>query len=213
MRDPNEYSIASRRTMVDGEMLFEARVLELPDVVGYGATREEAETEALEAIGGLQKLAAELDQPFPEPASIPSDFSGRVTLRMTRSLHQKAAMFAEHERASLNSFVCEAVRVRVSMREFDASPIAQLTARYLDLCSAAAGSLLAGAGNLTFGAQREWEVQSGVVYLTSGTVPGVVNVAGALTDARTNSANVHPAIPSVYPLISENQPRFHFKQD
>ncbi len=72
MHDPNEYTVTCRKTRVEDEVVFEARVIELPDVVGYGDTREEAKQEALGAIAGLQEMAQRMRHPFPEPNRVPA---------------------------------------------------------------------------------------------------------------------------------------------
>jgi predicted HicB family RNase H-like nuclease len=117
MYDPNEYTVTSRRTTVDGDAVFEARVIELPDVVGYGETRGEAETAAIESISGLQDLAREMRHTFPAPNPVPSEYSGRVTLRVSRSLHRQVALLAHLEDVSLNQFINEAIAERVAARQ------------------------------------------------------------------------------------------------
>jgi len=117
MYDPNEYTVTSRRTTVDGEAVYEARVVELPDVVGYGETREEAETAAIESISGLQDLAREMGHTFPAPNPVPAGYSGRVTLRVSRSLHRQVALLAHLEDVSLNQFINEAIAARVVERQ------------------------------------------------------------------------------------------------
>jgi len=116
MHDPNEYTITCRRTKVDNEVVFEARVIELPDVVGYGESRAEAESEALEAIAGLQDLAKEMGHEFPAPNPVPTEYSGRITLRTSKTLHRQAATLAHLEDVSLNQFINEAIAARVTER-------------------------------------------------------------------------------------------------
>jgi predicted HicB family RNase H-like nuclease len=114
MTDPNKYSITCRLERVDDEDIFVARVLELPDVVGYGETRGDAAEAALDAIQGLQELAADQGRDFPEPQKLaPEDFSGRVTLRMSSNLHWQVSVLAQQFGTSLNAYLCEAVAERV----------------------------------------------------------------------------------------------------
>lgn len=120
MYDPEEYGITTRRTVIEGESYFEATVGELPDVVGYGATRAEAEEAVVEAIKGLQKMALARGRAFPPPVVPPSEYSGRVTLRLSKTVHRRAAVAASAEQVSLNSFIAEAIadRLAVSARPY-----------------------------------------------------------------------------------------------
>jgi predicted HicB family RNase H-like nuclease len=103
-------------TEIDGETTFEARVLELPDVAGYGDTREEAEEAAIEAIRGLQSSAEAAGRSFPRPL-VEAHETGRFTLRLSRDLHTRAAVFAALGDVSLNTFISNAVAAQVSRLE------------------------------------------------------------------------------------------------
>jgi len=101
--DPHAYNISVRRGVFDGEALFEARVKELPDVAEYAETYQEAYELAVDTIGTAAAAFAEQGRPFP-PAQVPADeFSGRVTLRIPRSLHRALATAADEEGVSLNA--------------------------------------------------------------------------------------------------------------
>ncbi len=100
--DPHAYNITIRRAVFEGETLFEARVKELPDLAEYGESFAEAYELAVDAIETAAKAFAEKGRDFP-PAMVPADeFSGRVTLRLPRSLHRAMAEVAEVEGVSLN---------------------------------------------------------------------------------------------------------------
>jgi predicted RNase H-like HicB family nuclease len=100
--DSHAYNISIRRGLFDGEALFEARVKELPDVAEYGETYEEAYDLAVDTIETTAKLLVEKGRGMPLPQSPADDFSGRVTLRLPKSLHRSLAESAESERVSLN---------------------------------------------------------------------------------------------------------------
>lgn len=100
--DPHAYNITIRRDNFEGEVLFEARVKELPDLAEYGESYEEAYSLAVDTIGTAAEAFREKGRSFP-PAMVPADeFSGRVTLRMPRSLHRSLAKVADDEGVSLN---------------------------------------------------------------------------------------------------------------
>lgn len=106
MAEAYDYTITVRRVEEDGEVLFVARVKELPHVRGEGATFNEAYEMAVDAIQTLQQLAVELGKSFPAPATMPEEeWSGRLSLRLPKSLHRKAAERADEEGVSLNQFL------------------------------------------------------------------------------------------------------------
>jgi len=96
------YSISVRRDTFDGVELFEARVKELPDVVEYGETQAEAYDLAIDTIETAAVAYKEQGRAFPEAQVPADDYSGRVTLRLPRTLHRALAEAAEEERVSLN---------------------------------------------------------------------------------------------------------------
>lgn len=100
--DPHAYNISIRRDNFDGEMLFEARVKELPDLAEYGESYEEAYGLAVDSIETAAAAFAERGRAFPAATVPVDDFSGRVTLRLPRSLHRALAEAAESEGVSLN---------------------------------------------------------------------------------------------------------------
>jgi len=101
--DPHAYTISVRRGTFDGEVLFEARVKELPDVAEYGESFDEAYDLAIDTIETAAAAYAEQGRAFPPPQEPADDFSGRVTLRIPRSLHRALAAAAEDEGVSLNA--------------------------------------------------------------------------------------------------------------
>ena len=73
--DPHAYNITIRRGLFEGEMLFEARIKELPDLVEYGETHEDAYLLAIDAIETTADIFAETNKPFPFPCEpVPSWF-------------------------------------------------------------------------------------------------------------------------------------------
>ena len=100
--DPHAYNIIIRRDTFEGEVLFEARVKELPDLAEYGESYEEAYSLVVDAIETTAEIFSEKGRKFPD-AMVPIDeFSGRVTLRLPRSLHRVLAEAADTDGVSLN---------------------------------------------------------------------------------------------------------------
>lgn len=103
--DPHAYNIIVRRDSFDGEILFEARVKELPDLVEYAESYDSAYNLAVDAIETAAEAFSEKDRQFPEAIVPAEDFSGRVTLRLPRSLHRVLVETADTEGVSLNQYL------------------------------------------------------------------------------------------------------------
>lgn len=102
MADPHAYSVTVRRIVDDGETMFEARIREFPDLAEYADSADEAYALAIEAIEAVGALCAKKGKAMPAVHEVPTDFSGRVTLRLPRSLHRALAETAQEEEVSLN---------------------------------------------------------------------------------------------------------------
>ncbi|WP_089725413.1 toxin-antitoxin system HicB family antitoxin [Candidatus Thiosymbion oneisti] len=100
--DAHAYNITVRCGEFEGEILYEARVKELPDLVEYGETFEEAYRLALDAIETTAGVCAEKGLAMPAAMVPAEDYSGRVTLRLAKSLHRALAAAADSEGVSLN---------------------------------------------------------------------------------------------------------------
>lgn len=107
--DPSQYSIQIRQIEVDGEMVFEARIKELPDVVDYGESVQEAYDLATDTIIGTAEAFLKLGREFPLPAKEDNDYSGRVTLRIPKTMHRHLAMSADSDGVSLNTYIIQAL--------------------------------------------------------------------------------------------------------
>ena len=83
---------------------FTAVISEFPGCITEGATREEA-LEALEEVA-IDWIECELEdgRSIPEP-EIEQDYSGRLLLRLPKSLHGRLAQMAERESTSLNQLI------------------------------------------------------------------------------------------------------------
>lgn len=113
--DPHRYTITIKLVSLDEGEHFEAIVAELPDLVEYGETYNQAYSLAVESIEALRDAASEQGREFPVP--LPSqaltEYSGRITLRMSKSMHASVSKLAGREGVSLNSWIVEAISERV----------------------------------------------------------------------------------------------------
>lgn len=102
MIEPHAYGIEVRRRDIDGELVFEARIRELPDVAEYADSPEEAYELAIDNILTSVETLAKHGKAMPAPQAPATDWSGRVILRLSRPLHRALARIAETEGCSLN---------------------------------------------------------------------------------------------------------------
>ncbi len=153
MTDAERYAIILRKVRVDDQDLWRATVRELPDVAEFAETREEVLDLALDTIESLQASAAEDGRPFPEPIEDEEEYSGRVTLRMSKSLHRVAALRADAEGVSLNSFIAECVAERVghsaAVQEIGSWSTATGLFRYEELIPVMSATFELGVASLT----------------------------------------------------------------
>ncbi|WP_010632629.1 toxin-antitoxin system HicB family antitoxin [Sporolactobacillus vineae] len=86
-----------------GEYYY-AQVLELDGCQSDGKTVPEALNNVHEAMEGYIAAKLEYGDHIPEPKS-PNEYSGRLNLRLPKSLHQRLAAEAEREGVSLNQYM------------------------------------------------------------------------------------------------------------
>ncbi|HAU4888422.1 toxin-antitoxin system HicB family antitoxin [Aeromonas hydrophila] len=110
MINPEEYTVSVRMESVDGERMYVARIQELPDVEEYADTAEFARELALDTIATMYDICQDKGLKFPSPnvAQAP-EASGRVTLRLAKSIHAAAIQRAQFEGISLNQFMSNAI--------------------------------------------------------------------------------------------------------
>lgn len=108
--DPEFYSITIRKEEIDNELLYVGRVAEFPNICVYEENYETARILIIDAIMTLRGIAEEKQVDFPLPfVNTSEEFSGRVTLRLPKSLHAKIARNAIQENTSINQYLVTAV--------------------------------------------------------------------------------------------------------
>ena len=110
--DPLEYNIITRRVVVDGQTLFEARVKEFPDVREYAEDLMEAYELVVDTIQGTAEVFEGQNRALPDPMVPQDEFSGRITLRLPKSLHRLLSTIAEDEGISLKQFLVNVLACR-----------------------------------------------------------------------------------------------------
>lgn len=84
-----------------------------PGLSAFGETEEEALREAKIVLEGFIDTHKANRMALPEPI-VHEAVSGKFQLRLPKSLHRLAVRMAELESVSLNSYIADAVRARVS---------------------------------------------------------------------------------------------------
>lgn len=102
--DAHAFAIQTRRITENGETYFKATVAELPHLATYEDTPQEAYDVLIDDIEALHASALELKHPFPAP-NTDHGHSGRITLRLPKSLHRTLDSQATVEGVSLNLHV------------------------------------------------------------------------------------------------------------
>jgi predicted HicB family RNase H-like nuclease len=128
--DPESYTITIRKEECYGEILYVGRVAEFPNISAFEETFEATRALVLDAIQTLKKIADEAQADFPLPYPTPSDeFSGRVTLRLSKSLHAKVSRIAAQEDISVNQYLVTAIASYVG----EADGISKVVSAAIDL--------------------------------------------------------------------------------
>ncbi|MCC7107062.1 MAG: type II toxin-antitoxin system HicB family antitoxin [Chloroflexi bacterium] len=91
------------------EDYWAAEFPELPGLAAGSETWEGLATAIEDAKRVYFESALERHLPIPEPGQRPAAYSGRVLLRLPKSLHAQAARAAEQDGVSINSFLVSAV--------------------------------------------------------------------------------------------------------
>jgi len=95
---------------------YSAMISEFPGCLAMGDSAAEAYATLEEVAEGWLLAAIANNQPIPEPDEEP-EYSGKLALRLPKSLHAKAAHFALRDGVSLNAYICTAIAHYAGMTE------------------------------------------------------------------------------------------------
>jgi antitoxin HicB len=91
---------------------YTAIISEFPGCIAQGDTPQEAYEHLEVTAQDWIEAALDLEQEIPSPSQSLS-FSGKVLLRLPKSLHRQLALIAEREGVSLNQFIVSALAEKV----------------------------------------------------------------------------------------------------
>lgn len=117
-RTPEEYlkEPYARVLIRDETGQFTAEILEFPGCVTFGNSPDEAFNKLEETAKAWIEVELEQGHGIP-PASANYEYSGRIVVRLPKSLHRQAAFHAEREGVSLNHFLVSAIAARVGAED------------------------------------------------------------------------------------------------
>jgi predicted RNase H-like HicB family nuclease len=115
----------------DPSGVYVAQILEFPGCIAEGDSPHEAYERLEAAAESWIDAMLRRGQKIPEPSyDRIRDYSGKIALRLPRSLHRDAVRFAERENTSLNQFLVSSVSAAVgamSLYEHVAKRLEQIT--------------------------------------------------------------------------------------
>lgn len=95
---------------------YTAEIMEFPGCISQGRTADEAINNLNASAKSWLEASLEDGREIPPPAST-YDYSGRIALRMPKSLHRQAAQMAERDSTSMNQYMLGAISERVGANE------------------------------------------------------------------------------------------------
>ena len=119
----------SRVLVPDSSGRYFAEVLEFPGCFSEGNTPGEAMENLNQAMEAWIEAALDTGQAIPDPIAT-AGYSGRVLLRLPKSLHREAARRAEMDGVSLNQYLVAAIAARAGADDL-ADRVADRLARRL----------------------------------------------------------------------------------
>ena len=109
-----KYGFRVYQVEIENELFWFAESTDLKGCAGQGKTCDEAIKELEENEEVWLQMAKEDGTAVPKVSvEKPLNFSGKFTVRLSKSMHKKAAECADREGISLNTFVAEAISERV----------------------------------------------------------------------------------------------------
>ena len=106
----------ARIIIPDDSGRYAAQVLEFPGCFAEGDTPEQAYENLQEAAENWVDSARSQGMAIPEPFAT-QGYSGTISLRLPKSMHRRAAQYAQRDGVSLNQFLVSAIAARVGAED------------------------------------------------------------------------------------------------
>ena len=104
-----------RVVVPEGDGTYRAEIIEFPGCFAVGETAAEALASLEDVAASWLEILLEKGKAVPEPIES-GGFSGKLVLRLPKSLHKKAAHLAERDGVSLNQFIVSCVAEQVGSK-------------------------------------------------------------------------------------------------
>src|SRR5271154_1029776 len=125
----------ARIILPESDGTYRSEILEFPGCISTGGSAAEALSQLEEVTKSWLLAALDAGQDIPQPIENSNDFSGRLVLRLPKSLHKKAAWMAEREGVSLNQLIVSSLAE--SIGEKNPAPNNVTAVQYLTIAGSA----------------------------------------------------------------------------
>jgi predicted HicB family RNase H-like nuclease len=110
----------ARTVMPEPDGTFRSEIIEFPGCVAIGDTAVAALESLEDVASSWLEAALSKNQPIPAPIEGTEGFSGKLMLRIPKSLHKKAAHIAARDGVSLNQFILSSLSEQIGVRTITA---------------------------------------------------------------------------------------------
>ncbi len=131
MKSPKEYLLKPyTRILIPCDGSYSAEILEFPGCFAEGETPDIAIKNLEESAETWIELSLKQGLDIPEPF-VNQGYSGKIALRLPKSLHRQAIRFAERDGISLNQFLLSAISERIGAEELSNQIIEKLESQIM----------------------------------------------------------------------------------
>ena len=120
----------ARIILPESDGSFRGEIMEFPGCIATGESAAQALENLEEAAIGWISAVLERGQNIPRPIESSNDFSGRLVLRLPKSLHKKATWIAEREGVSLNQFITTSLSESVGEKYYSRNTVSISSVQY-----------------------------------------------------------------------------------
>lgn len=106
-------SVNLKTKIYDDEKVYVANIREYPDCIGQGDTVEEAYNEVMDNFSALVENSKENGEEL-KLINFEEKYSGKILLRLPKSLHRQLVLQAESEGVSLNTCIVNSLAQKTS---------------------------------------------------------------------------------------------------
>lgn len=117
----------ARIILPESDGSYRGEIMEFPGCIATGDTAAEALLALEDAAESWIMAALENKQAIPRPLEGDGEFSGKLMVRLPKSLHKKATRISQRDGVSLNQFIMASVAVAVGERQMQHRLVSSVT--------------------------------------------------------------------------------------